>query len=218
MKNVIIFIAAILVSVATTAQDTTFQGFLQQFPKATLPFTLGAEELQGQLESRAAKTPVAKATRLAWDYYAFLPTLEANATENRMPVYPEPVAMLETATHYAVIFNTGRNFARQYKTYNIAVFDKCGNYIQTRTIAGVNPTALATATINANLEVTINEYSVNWSKDYITNGIEGNQIIGISPVATRTVKATTAAKEAKEDWKNAPAAQQIAATLTAQNK
>ncbi len=74
MKNVIIFIAAILVSVATTAQDTTFQGFLQQFPKATLPFTLGAEELQGQLESRAAKTPVAKPARLAWDYYAFLPT------------------------------------------------------------------------------------------------------------------------------------------------
>ena len=56
MKNVIIFIAAILVSVATTAQDTTFQGFLQQFPKATLPFTLGAEELQGQLESHRSRT------------------------------------------------------------------------------------------------------------------------------------------------------------------
>jgi hypothetical protein len=135
-----------------------------------------------------------------------------------MPVYPEPVAMLETATHYAVVFNTGRNFARQYKTYNIAVFDKSGNYIQTRTIAGVNPTALATATINENLEVTIKEYSVNWSKDYITNGIEGNQILGLSPVATRTVNAATAVKEAKEDWKNAPVAQQVAATLIAENK
>jgi hypothetical protein len=68
------------------------------------------------------------------------------------------------------------------------------------------------------LEVTIKEYSVNWSKDYITNGIEGNQILGLSPVATRTVNAATAVKEAKEDWKNAPVAQQVAATLIAENK
>ncbi len=218
MKNAIIIIAAALCSLSLTAQEATFQGFLQQFPKATLPYTVGTEELQQHLEQRAAKTPMTKAARLAWEYYGFLPTLEENAAENRMPVYPEPIAAFETENHYAVVFNTGRNFARQYKTYNIAVFDKQGNHIQTRTIAGVNPTSLASATININLEITISEYSVNWSKDYITNGIEGNQIMGIAPVGTRTVKATAEVKEACEDWKNQPVARMTSATLTAGTK
>jgi hypothetical protein len=219
MKNVIIIIAAALCSLTATAQqEATFQSFLQQFPKATLPYTVGADQLQQHLEQRAAKAPMTKAARLAWEYYGFLPTLEENASENRMPVYPEPIAAFETASHYAVVFNTGRNFARQYKTYNIAVFDKQGNHIQTRTIAGVNPTSLAAATINNNLEVTISEYSVNWSKDYITNGIEGNTIIGIAPIGTRTVKATAAVKESCEDWQNKPAAQMASATLTAGTK
>jgi len=217
MKHAIIIIATLVFSATVTAQEVTFADFFQQFPKASLPYTLGTESLQQQLENRAAKAPVTKATRLAWEYYGFLPSLEENATENRMPVYPEPIAAFETETHYAVIFNTGRNFARQYKTYNIAVFDKNGNHIQTRCIAGVNPTTMASATISETLEVTISEFSVNWSKDYITNGIEGNQILGIAPLSVRTVNATSAVKEVTEDWKNAPQAQQAAVVLTAQN-
>jgi hypothetical protein len=213
MKKVILLIVAVFVTLAAQAQDTTFQGFLQQFPKATLPYSLSEAELQGQLESRAANAPVEKAKRLAWEYYEFLPTLEDNARENRMPVYPEPIAALETPNHYAVIYNTGRNFARQYKTYNITVFDKAGNFVATRCIAGVNPTALAAATIDENLEVTIKEYSVNWSKDYITNGIEGNSILGLVPTTTRTVKATSAVKIEGEEWENVPAKPENPATV-----
>ena len=217
MKNVFLTIATVFCTLFLHAQEASFEAFLQQFPKATLPYTLGADALQAQLESRAANVPVAKAARLGWEYYGFLPSLESNASENRMPVYPEPIAAFETETHYAVVFNTGRNFARQYKTYNIAVFDKSGNHIQTRCIAGVNPTTLAAATISETLEVTISEYSVNWSKDYITNGIEGNKVTGIVPVATHTIQATIAAVTAKEDWKNTPEPQQVAPVLTAQN-
>lgn len=218
MKKVIIIITALFFTIAANAQSVTFENFLQQFPKATLPFTLGEQDLRGQLESRASNQPVSKAKRLGWEYYDFLPTLEEDARENRMPVYPEPIASLETEKYYAVIYNTGRNFARQYKTYNVAVFDKEGNFVSSRCIAGVNPTALAAATIDENLQVTIKEYSVNWEKDYSTNGIEGNTIINLTPTSVRTVNATAATKADNEDWKNQPEVKETPATLTAQTK
>lgn len=112
MKKVFVLLAAaFLFAVAANAQNATFEGFLQQFPKATLPYTLGEQDLRTQLESRAANQPLTKAKRLAWEYYDFLPALEEDARENRMPIYPEPIAMLETENNYAVIYNTGRNFA-----------------------------------------------------------------------------------------------------------
>lgn len=219
MKKVFVLLAAaFLFAVAANAQNATFEGFLQQFPKATLPFTLGEQDLRNQLESRAANQPLTKAKRLAWEYYDFLPALEEDARENRMPIYPEPIALLETENNYAVIYNTGRTFARQYKTYNIAVFDKKGNFVATRCIAGVNPTALAAATIDENLEITIKEYSINWTKDYSTNGIEGNSIQELVPTSVRTVHAT-AAKTEGEDWKNAPATvKEVSEVLSAQAK
>jgi hypothetical protein len=218
MKKVIIIITALFFTIAANAQTVSFESFLQQFPKATLPYTLGEQDLRGQLESRATNQPVAKAKRLGWEYYDFLPTLEEDARESRMPVYPEPIAALETEQYYAVIYNTGRNFARQYKTYNIAVFDKKGNFVSSRCIAGVNPTALAAATIDENLQITIKEYSVNWEKDYSTNGIEGNIIVNLTPTSVRTVNATAAIKVEGEDWKNVPEAKEAASTLTAQTK
>ena len=204
MKKALVLIAAVvLFAVAATAQNATFEGFLQQFPKASLPFSLGEQDLRNQLETRAANLPVAKATRLGWEYYGFLPSLEENARESRMPVYPEPVAMLETADNYAVIYNTGRSFARQYKTYNVAIFDKKGNFISSRCIGGVNPTTLASATINENLEITVKEYSVNWEKNYSTNGIEGNVINSITPISTYIFGGSVDAT-GSYNWQNAP--------------
>jgi hypothetical protein len=220
MKKVIITFATVFFTAATAlAQDTaTFAGFLAQFPKATLPYTLGEEDLRTQLENRAANQPVAKAKRLAWEYYDFLPSLEADARDNRMPVYPEPIAAFENENYHAVVFNTGRNFARQYKTYNIAVFTKTGELVATRTIAGVNPTALASATIDANLNVIIKEYSVNWAKDYSAHGLEGNTIVNLILNTTRSINAATAAKNTNEDWKNSPVELVKKSTEMAQSK
>lgn len=202
MKKVFAFISAVaLFAVAATAQNATFEGFLQQFPKASLPYTLGEQDLRSHLEARAAKTPVAKTNRLAWEYYSFLPSLEAEAAQNRMPVHPEPVALLETSEYYAVVFNTGRSFTRQYKTYQIAVFTKDGILMSTRTIAGVNPTSLAAATVDANLDVTVKEYSVNWANDYATFGIEGNTLTGIQATNTYTFSALNALTE-NSTWNN----------------
>jgi hypothetical protein len=200
MKNTFALIAALLLTATVSfAQTATFESFLQQFPKAELPYSLGEGDLRNHLESRATNAPVAKAKRLAWEYYEFIPTLEADARENRMPVYPEPIAQLETSTHYAVIFNTGRSFARQYKTYNVAVFTKDGQFVSSRCIAGVNPTALASATIDEDLNITIKEYRVEWTKDFNTTGFDGNAITALVPTTTRTVKATAAVQEG-ENW------------------
>lgn len=212
--------ASVLFTTTSNAQNVagaqaTFQEFLKQFPAGQLPYSFGEQDLRTQLETRAGGE---KTKRLAWEFYEFLPDLEENVRTNRMPVYPEPVVYFETKQYYAVVYNTGRKFARQFKTYNIAVFDKQGKYIASRCIAGVNPTALAAATIDEHLQVTIKEYSINWEKDYMTNGLDGNNIIGLTPTTTRTLDATTSTKNGIEEWNYRPAEITADPNLTADAK
>ena len=119
--------------------EPTFQEFLAQFPKASLPFSFNASDLQTQMEKRA-NAP--KAKRLGWEYYQFLPMLEESARYSNMPVYPEPVAAFETKEYYAVLYNTGRGFTKNFKSFHLAVFDKQGNHIATHFVAGVNVNTL----------------------------------------------------------------------------
>lgn len=167
-----------------TEAEATFQDFLAQFPKATLPYTFTAEELQAQMEKRASAP---KAKRLAWEYYQFLPTLEESARFSRMPVHPEPIAAFETKEHFAVLYNTGRGFTKNFKSYHIAVYDKQGNHIATHFVAGVNPTTLTAATIDETLHAKVQAYQVNWAKDYQENGAEGNSIQSLTPAGRQMI-------------------------------
>jgi hypothetical protein len=222
------FFQTIVFAVLTTcfvanasAQTATFQDFLKQFPSVSLPYVVQAQDLQSHLEQRMSNAPIAKAKRLPWEYYEFLPDLEENARASRMPVYPEPIARFETETYHAVLYNTGRSLARQYKTYNIAVFSKDGKYIASRCIGGVNPTALAAISISADLQVTISEYKIQWKNDITENGFDNNSIIGLAPMSVRTVDATTSIREG-EQWNFEPTAIQpqpaMNTTLTAEAK
>ncbi len=204
MRKIFTLLLVSLFAHSVSAQSVSFEEFLSQFPKASLPYSLSQEALRSQLEQRAGNQPVERPKLLEWQYYEFLPALEEDARTNRMPVYPEPVVALENETHHAVIYNTGRNFARQYKTYNIAVFDKKGKLIATRCIGGVNPVMLATAHVSKDFIITIEEFSINWAKNYSTHGIEGNSIQSLTRLSTRIVNATAAVSNAEENWKNNP--------------
>jgi|1048.fasta_scaffold01859_3 hypothetical protein len=204
MRKIFTLLLVSLFTLAASAQNASFEEFLSQFPKASLPYSLSQEALRSQLEQRAGNQPVERPKLLEWQFYEFLPALEEDARTNRMPVYPEPVVALENETHYAVIYNTGRNFARQYKTYNIAVFEKNGKLVATRCIGGVNPVMLATAHINKDFIITIEEFSINWAKNYSTHGIEGNSILGLTRINTRIVKATASVDQPSENWRNNP--------------
>jgi hypothetical protein len=145
----------------SVAQAPDFRQFLNQFPKASLPYNLGCEALTAQIE----KTGVpGKTARLSWKYFDFLPELERSAQFSSMPVQPEPVASFETKKYYAVLYNIARGNSRNSKTYTISVYDKRGNYIGSHFIAGVNKNNLTAATIDATLNVEVHAFQIQWSE------------------------------------------------------
>ena len=188
-----------LASIVTlNAQDTTptFQEFLAQFPKASLPFTFNAEDLQGQLETRSA----AKVARLGWEFYQFLPELERSASFSNMPVCPEPVAAFETEEYTAALYNVARGLSRGTKTYSISVFSKDGEYVGTHFVAGVNPETMTVATINETLNASVQQYKVNWEKNYRENGHIGNKVTGLTLVETLSVELTSSGNPDQIEW------------------
>jgi len=192
MKNLKL-IPALLLALASivtlNAQDATptFQDFLAQFPKATLPYAFDAQDLQGQLESR----PASKAARLSWEYYQFLPELERSASYSNMPVCPEPVAAFETKEYTAVLYNIARGLSRGTKTYSISVFTKNGEYVSTHFVAGVNPETLTVAAISENLSANVYGYKVNWASNYSDHGRIGNKVTGLTLIEATTLDLTT---------------------------
>ena len=189
--------------------EPTFQDFLAQFPKATLPYTFNADDLQAQMEKRATAP---KAKRLAWEYYQFLPMLEESARFSRMPVYPEPVAAFETKDYYAVLYNTGRGYTKNVKSYHIAVFDKAGNHLATHFVAGVNANTLTAATIDETLHAKVQAFQVNWAKDLQENGIDGNTILSLTPAGKQIIELTTGGMVEQVNWAYKPTSLTTSAT------
>jgi hypothetical protein len=195
-------IPAILLALASfatlNAQDNapTFQDFLAQFPKAALPYTFSAQDLQSQLENRQAT----KAARLGWEYYQFLPELERSAAFSNMPVCPEPVASFETEEYTAVLYNLARGLSRGTKTYSISVFAKDGTHIGTHFVAGVNAETLTVATIDEQLRASVHEYQVNWEKSFRDHGHIGNKVTGLTPVVSTTLELTVAGNPDQLSW------------------
>jgi hypothetical protein len=171
-------IFALAVSVRADGQSATptFKQFIEQFPKATLPYSIGAETLQAQLENSVAQKPV----RLSWEYYQFLPELDRSAAYSNMPVHPEPVAAFETERYTAVLYNLARGRSRNAKSYSISVYTKEGRYVGTHFVAGVNAYALTSVTIDEMLAADVNEYKVLWNK----NSAAENKVAGLNMVET----------------------------------
>jgi hypothetical protein len=205
-----LLVLASLFAINVKAQDTaTFQDFLAQFPAASLPYNFSTEELQGQLQNRTA----AKAKRLGWEFYQFLPELERSAQFSSMPVYPEPVAKFETENNIAVVYNIARGLSRGTKTYSITTFDKEGNYVGTHFLAGVNPNTLTVATIAENLNADVKEYKVNWANDYSTFGAQDNHVTSLELTETQTLDLMTSGNPDQIEWSNNTSRQDTTADL-----
>ncbi len=184
-------------SLANHGDEPTFQQFLAQFPKASLPYRFEAEQLQAELEKGAAHS---RPNRLDWEYYHFLPLLEESARLNRMPVYPEPVASFETEKFYAVLYNTGRTHTKNLKSYHISVFDKAGNHLATHFVAGVNAETITEATITEDLFADIQSYQVNWAKTYVKGANDGNAIVGLILAGRQVVSLTEGSAVEQVRW------------------
>ncbi len=179
------------------AQEPTFQDFLDQFPKASLPYTFNADELQGQIESRSA----IKVKPLGWEFYQFLPELERSAQFSSKPVHPEPVVTFETDDYYAVLYNVARGLTQGDKTYSISVFEKDGTYVGTHFVAGVNTQHLTIATIDEALKARVQEYKINWENNFRFNGaMPGNKITGLVLKNIQTLELTEPGNPDPVEW------------------
>ena len=214
IPTILIALASLFASNATAQDTVSFQDFLGQFPTVTLPYTFNAQELQGQLENRTA----AKATRLGWEFYQFLPELERSAELSSMPLYPEPVAKFETEDNIAVLYNIARGFSRGTKTYSISVFDKKGNYIGTHFIAGATPNAITVATIDAHLNADVKEFKVNWANDYRQSGAKDNKVTGLTLTDMQTLDLVTPGNPDQIEWVSRTLPQQDASADLAKMK
>lgn len=182
---------------AAAPDPAAFQQFLQQFPKAELPYVISTTELSAQLEQRAQGVRPAASPFLAADTYDFLPDLERSAVATRIPAHPQPVARFETADRYAVIYNLPRAAAKQFRALYVAVYDKSGNHISTTFLAGANPNLIVSAVLDENLQASMQEFQVSWAKD-LSQGLIGNQLTGLSPLAIQHTNLNTAALQ--NDW------------------
>ncbi len=177
--------------------EPTFQDFLAQFPKAGLPYAFNMEEMQTQLEQHDASL---KGKRLDWQYYQYLPMIEESARHNRMPVYPEAVAAFETNDYHAVLYNTGRGYTKNLKSYHISIFDKAGNHLATHFVAGANPSTITTAVIDATLHASVQVYRVHWATEYQRGANDGNSIVSLAPAGKQTVQLTVGNMVEQVSW------------------
>lgn len=204
MKNIIVIPALILAFAAlfttgASAQENetpSFTEFIAQFPQAALPYTFGTEELKGQLTVNTT----AKAKRLGWQYYQFLPELERSAEYSNMPVYPEPVAAFETKEYVAVLYNIARGTGKGAKTYTLSLFDHTGNHIATNFVAGADAKTLTATTLTADLKAEVAEYKVIWTLDLLENGREGNSVKNLEAKADQVIDLTIPGNPDQIDW------------------
>jgi hypothetical protein len=139
-------------SIAANAQETSFQDFLNQFPKAALPFSL--QERDMLISTQHTTEPA----RLDWAFFEFLPELEASAQFSRMIVYPEPIARFESGNNHVVLYNLARGLHKNSKYFTLSVYDQHGTHLGTHYVGGIQGTRMHTFTIQENLKAVVRTF------------------------------------------------------------
>lgn len=133
----------------SSAQEVSFQDFLLQFPKATLPFSINERDLLN------SSLTTAESVRLDWAFFEFLPELEASAQFSRMVVYPEPVARFESGNKHAILYNLARGLHKNSRYYTLSVYDQYGTHLGTHYVGGIQGSRLHAFTIEENLKAIV---------------------------------------------------------------
>jgi len=177
----------------TTEQaDTPFKTFLKQFKPATLPYSISAKSLQQHLADAMTEKGSKRDKKIGrlQDPEGFIP-FNRMEMMSRVPTYREPEVQLATADHHLVIYTVSRGFSRPYKSYVAVVFDKQGNALSSHHLAETSYDYLTAATIDANLQATVQTYRINWKKEDEENPDAERQIAGLTPETSKTIDLTT---------------------------
>ena len=178
-----------------------FKALLQQFPKGELPFAVTKEELSADLMKRTLKNQKVETDKkpvlLTRESYDFLPLL-AESRFSRMPVHGEPIQYFETPENFAVIYNLNRGYSKARKNYCITVFDKKGNHVSSYYMAQLTQNErFMAASVDKNLNLTIDDYAVEWAEEFTDFGLENNKITGLKLKQTYVIDL-----KKKQDKKN----------------
>lgn len=172
-------------SIPEPQPGNAFKEFLAQFKPASLPYSISSKKLQEQMTSALKETNSKRSKKIGRleDPEGFLP-YDRLSMISRVPTYREPEVQLATADHYAVIYSVSRGFSRPYKTYIAVVFDKKGTALASHRIAEISHDFLAAATIDANLQATVQTYRINWKEDEENPDAE-RRIAGLTPETSK---------------------------------
>lgn len=167
--------------------EPTFEEFLGQFPKKSLPYSLDEKSLKSKLEKFVdqvnhprKETYNGQAKRLEWPYYRFLPDLQNEASFSRLPVQAEALAMFAAGDKVAVVYSTSRSLHFGYATYYLSLFDEKGRQISSNVIGKVMPETILSANISKSLQAELKSWHIDWQKPYEDNGLDGNRITGLT--------------------------------------
>jgi hypothetical protein len=173
-----------------------FKEFLAQFKPATLPYSISAKKLQDQMASALKETNSKRSKKIGrlQDPEGFIP-FDHMSMISRVPTYREPEVQLATADHHVVVYSISRGFSRPYKTYMAVVFDKKGTALAGHRIAEISHDFLTAATIDANLQATVQTYRINWKEEALENPDTGSPIAGLTPETSKVLDLTQPAED-----------------------
>ena len=194
-----LFVAISAVLTAFSLKNTddskiTFKEFLDQFPAATLPYKLDKDTLKASLDryvqfsnNRNENAKLEVKPRLAEKYLQFLPDVDHESRFSRMPLTVEPIALLASGDHPAVLYGTSRSFRAAYIMYYVAVFEKNGKQISVNMVGKLLPEEIVAATISTGLRAALVSYKVVWKKNYQDTGIRDNSIEDLKRTGTAAI-------------------------------
>ena len=179
----IVFIFSVALSLSSFAYLSTdylgkeelFKAFINEFKKVQLPNTLifksdhhrvnnhevrqSEDLLQNSTIKKSANKPK---NILGNDYVTFIPGINSSRMSRIGPsTYIAEVLLTSNKQYTAVIYSESRAFNYSSDSYTLATFDKDGKQINSKNIGDSNPNVQIKFRLTQNMEITIDEMSLN---------------------------------------------------------
>lgn len=180
-------------------QNEAFLKFLKQFKPEHLPYAITKasllqylKTLQPEAGGETEANPQQKAEQ-EWvrleDPDHFIP-FDRMAMISRAPVFYAPLTKMETPEYVAVVYTVTIGFSKVFKDYEIAVFDKQGQFVSKNHLAHLSAQALTACTVNVKLVARTQQYAVVWARNLDEFGMEGNRVAGLTQESAEEIDLT----------------------------
>jgi hypothetical protein len=178
-----------------------FKDFLALFKKQEFPFEMRREDMVKRLTSYHDQSDDTPPSAKEEKEYARQSAAHRHMVElmarylpesgfglfQRVPSIPMPIALMETPTHYVLVYGVSAGFSDIYCDYEVAVFSKEGNLISTNIAGDLSPETLKTFVITEDLHLQTESWELRWKEDFWDSESQNNRITQIKSTGTSRV-------------------------------